>query len=203
MSRETDDGREQGEVVKAAIASLNAGLSRDELARTLPASAKDWAIRAIIGFASDDDLAMCIGAGQAVEHMAKAKLLELAPDRLALRGKNAQKSATFLAGRTAQDIRHLGDVTTVQIRDAVVAAHELLTLEPPSDEDIEALRIGRNSALHLGYANHFMAINSLSAMVRRVRPLLGGREAAAAWLEVDNELDEQIATIAMLEDSGS
>lgn len=203
MNGSAGEDAAQGEAVAAAIASLNAGLSRSELAQSLPSSAKDWAIRAIIGFAGDDDLAMCVGAGQGVEHLAKAKLLELAPDRLALRGKNANRSATFLAGQATHDIRNLGDVTTIQIRESVEAAHELLNLERPSREDIEALRIGRNSALHLGYANRFMAINALSAMVRLVRSLLGGREAAAAWLELGDALEEQIANIALVKDPGS
>lgn len=189
--------------ISAAVAALNAGLSRSELARILPASAKDWAIRAIIGFAEDDDVAMCIGAGQAVEHLAKAKLLERAPDRLALPGRKTQQSAMFLTGLATQDIRNLGDVATVQIREAVRAAHELMSLGPPSEEDIEALRLGRNSALHLGYANRFMAINALSAMVRVVRSMLGGREAAAAWLEIGDEAERQIANIVLRKDPGS
>ena len=68
---------------------------------------------------------------------------------------------------------------------------------------IEALRLGRNSALHLGYANRFMAINALSAMVRVVRSMLGGREAAAAWLEIGDEAERQIANIVLRKDPGS
>lgn len=175
------------------LAALRAGSGRLSLAELLPRSSKSWAQRAIAYFASEDHVGASLAAGLTVEHLAKFRLLKSDPTASAQDRKGRALSEAFLSGAGHPEVRNLGDVRTIQLAEAVKAAFRVYDLGGPPEADLTALVDGRNSAGHIGYADFAMSTNSVASMVRLLRLLLGGPEAASAWMGIDGDLESALA----------
>ncbi|WP_404380514.1 hypothetical protein LL946_10830 [Knoellia locipacati] len=61
------------------------------------------------------------------------------------------------------------------------------------------LRNGRNSALHLAYADVGMTVSSIGAMARVLRLLLGGPQATAGWLSISEPMEALLAALPLVD----